>query len=461
MLILTPGANVAANEAKLVAAMLKFEHGAVVRDPSGVTLDPPHAKFPTVAVSPITTRGASCSVHYRPTVGVVFYTSGAMIGGASEFNIGNFVRRVSVLLADAGDAHLRSYRAVAATPATVMRHRGRVSGSHLVVGPRKCFRKPIVEKSNLRSRLLQWVPSYELEPPPHFSICAAFTWVFMPVTVAIAIRSFNSMSEVNAMLASVFYDGGNLCQYPDGSVVERISMADFVTHTLPEWLVEERTRSVKVLGNPRAGCLVVRPSTGSIEYVGRYHNLHCTPQLTHELPELAPWDPDSLHATEGGCYQCVSCGVPIGGTAVIIRDARVAAGAIHRNWFYNRLNAGTRLHQPSEANKGYILCSRCWSALESPACVTEHMGARVERTVIPGTQADACAKCPGYEVIGRILAGCVSRTDVPGAFTVDVEGARFVITGQKLGEFPLLTCAGVAALKLAVVPYIRIAEDPS
>ena len=222
MKIVKPFDGALAAERRLISIMLCLEHGAAAFGPDMAPLPRPHAPWPVVTVPPVTARGLPTEVHYRPTVGVVFYT-------ASEgFDIKQFVHRVSAALGAAGNAHLKTHRAAAVTPAITIRHASRAIDGHVVIGPKKCFRKPAAScvGDHYPARILMWTPPADRALPPHYSIRAAFTWVFMPVTAALDVTPLYGMAEVNALISSAFYDGAMVSRHADGSEVFKMALDD-------------------------------------------------------------------------------------------------------------------------------------------------------------------------------------------------------------------------------------------
>lgn len=464
-------------ERRLVAEMLCLEHGARAVGPDLQPLPAPHEPWPVVKLRPITAKGVPYAVHYRPTVGVVFYTL------APGSRVADLVGRLSAQLERAGDAHLRAYRAVAATPATVLRHKGRVAGGHVIVGPRKCYKKPVVKKADLPARLLQWTPPDDDEPPPHYSIRAAFTWVFMPVTAALAIGEgdFDSMPAVNATLSAVFYDEARICNIPDGGEASPLAIGNFEGIGLPPFLLPPAgaapASAVPTRLGPRGGAVLL-DGAGRLTYVGRLLNLHLKAgrgvwppgRNVLQLPAEA-WAPETILLPGGLAnaksrdFQCVSCMAPLGGEVVVIRAPRAPATGQHREWFYCPVGSNVPLIGGALADGALLLCAFCWNALESPACLSVHMGARVTHTVLPFSQAEAAAACPGYEPLAPLLAGTAAPlAGAPGAFVVKTPdggpggGASVILACEKLGRYPAITHPAVAAAKLGVVTGVALAE---
>jgi hypothetical protein len=466
------------DEVRLVAAMLNIEKGALAVGPNLEPLPPPHEPHPVVKMDPITARGVPYVIHYRSTVGVVYYT---LTQGS---HIAALIGRLAAQLDRAGDAHLRGYRAVAATPTTVLRHKMRVApaGGSMVVGPQKCHKKAIVDnKAGLPARLLhQWLPpndGSDIKPPPHYSVGAAFTWVFMPVTAALAMGEigFDSMPAVNASLSAIFYDGGQTSNIPDGGEIALLTPNHFDVVGLPDFL------RLPPHHMPRHGVILVHED-GRLTFVGRILNLHLKAgrnvwpperSILQQLPAEA-WAPETILLpgekianSKSRGFQCVSCLAPLGGVVVIIRGGCVPATNLHRDWFYCAAEPRTPL--VGNAAAGLPLCAFCWNSLESPACLADHMGASLTHTTIPFSQAEAAAACPSHKMLAPLLAGTATPiTGAKGAFIVKTPengpggGVSVILACEKMGRYPAVTYPAIAAAKLSVITMVlaSVQSDP-
>ena len=458
---------------RLCAEMQNLEHGARVVDPDDLRrLPEPHDSWPVVLLPPCTAEGEACTIHYRPTVGIVYYTLEA--GDSIE----GLVAAAAAQLERGGDAHLRrTPRAVAASPATILRHEGRVSlgANSVIAGPLKNYTACTAGRSpdDLPARLLVYMADGVTTPPAHYG-CAGFTWVFMPVAAALAIGAagFNSMAAVNATLAAIFYDGGLTSTLRDGAEVSPLTTDHFEVASLPHYLDAGGAGASggAGVGGRRGGVLLAEPG-GRLTFVGREANLHARsvwPPVGAGLggepqPPLESWSPGTI-ALRGGLataasrdFQCVACAAPLGGEVIVARGARVPpAGQHQRCWHHGRRREGSLL-----AAGGLLLCTFCWGAFEAPACLTTHMGARITRTVIPYPQSSAAAACPDYRILAPLLAGTVTPLTL-GAVVVRMPastgGASVVLAGEKLGRYPAITNRAIAATGLGVLGGVSLAE---
>ena len=459
----TGGEDAGGLERRLIAEMLCLEHGARAVGPDGRPLPAPHEPWPTVTLRPVTAEGVACMVHLAPTVGVVYHM-------LEPGRVAGLVARVSSELERAGDAHLCGPRAVAATPSTVLRHKGRrIVGQHMIVGPRKCYTKAGDPADDLPTRLLQWTPADDYRLPPHHSIRAAFTWVFMSVGAALAAgeNGFDSMSTVNATVAAILYDAVGASNVPDGGEVSPLGVGHFDAAPLPSALqpLAEAQRP--------PGVILIDPA-GALLYVGHTMNLHLRagrgvwpPAANVTLLPAEAWAPETLARCGGGRWtpesrdiQCVSCAAPLGGVVVVVRGPHTAGPGGHNGceWRYGGHAApGSAL---LDDGAGVTLCPFCWNALKTPVCLTAHLGASVTHTVVPYTQAEAAAACPGYEALAPLLAGVAAPlAGAPGAFVVTLaDGARVVLACKKLGRHPAITNSAIAAAALGVIAEVMVAE---
>jgi hypothetical protein len=422
MRVLKPGQNAIDN---LVSEMLFIERGTRNDARNGVP-------WPTITMDPITKGGLPYIIHYRPSVGVIYYTLSV------EAKIKDLVESISNKLND--ESHLYTVIS-AATPNTVMRQKSRITGGNIIVGPRKCYKKSIAEKTNLPARLLQWTPIDDLETPPHYSIHAAFTWVFMPVTVALNIENigFNSMSVVNATVSAIFYDGADLSNFSNDDEVDMLKFVDFKHVKLP--LVLESSMA-DILAFTKGVILIDK--SGFMTYVGRALNLHTRlikQTCINTLPEI-PWDPSNIipnvnHADDATRknFQCISCLSPLSKGPVVLLIGE-------------------------EYQKKTLLCKFCWAALDPQ--ITVPGGAT--HTIFPYSQVETAAACPGYEVISKIISGKAAPLDnSEGAFVVSFDDSsnnnipNIIIAGKNLGHYPSITNIAISTSGLAVIPKLALA----
>jgi hypothetical protein len=448
---LVPGGDPTA-ETRLASEMLCLEHGARAVGPDLSPLPRPHEPWPTVRVPPLTRDGLACTAHYRPAVGVVYYTG---LHGEAEA----LMRRLAALLEGFGDAHLRVPRASAASLATLTR-RESASGT-LVARGRRTGRAGREEAA----RLLRLAAPDEIPPSP-YSVGCAFTWVLAPATAALALAeawaetpSANALAPFNATLAAILYDAARTCLAPDGGDIAPLSPAHFAPAQAPPpgW--------AKSAPGQTRGAIVI-DAGGRLTYVGREAALRTAPwpleRALDGLPAEA-WEregpPLASSPPRAAPYQCWSCKAPLGGDVAIVRGARVPDLRSHPGAHLSGLDPGTPL---LEGERGALLCPLCWH--EARACLEGHMGARAHRTRVPHSQASVAIACRGYEPLGHLLAGrAAPLTGAPGAFVLEgcsavPAGTALVLAGASLGQRPAVMFGAIATTELAVLEGLRLVE---
>ena len=471
---------------RLAAEMLCIEHGACAIGPDLKPLPAPHKPWPVVEIPPLTEQGLPYTVHYRPTVGIVYYTAG------NDFIINRFVEQIANLLNQVSDKHLHAYRAISASPSTVMRHKGRTVSETLIVASRKCYKKPVMSLvCPLPSRLLQWTPPDVTEIPLHYSIKAGFTWVFMPVSVAftLGVDGFNSMASVNAVVSAVFYDHSNASIVEDGKLIKLLRPSLFKNIAPPPFLKsfgkikafenQEETETIYEELRPTRGAILIENS-GKMTFIGHSDALAASAQgfpwpLTanaqwEKLP-TETWNPENILLSKKHCmaFVCVNCLAPIGGDAIVMRNPRKPKEQFHNGWVYNyRTASGELILDGGNAKKGLLLCPFCWNSFES-SCLVSHMKARLTRTVIPFSQSEVATMCPGYERLAPVLSGrAVAMDSVPGAFIIITKESEprgaFILTIPLYGKYPTITNPRIAGMGLPVitnVPLIEVRRHPA
>ena len=475
-----------AAETRLAAEMLCLEHGARAVGPDLQALPAPHAPWPVVEIPPLTAGGSACHVHYKPSVGVVYYTEGA------GFCIASLVARLAAAIARSsrGYAHLcDDSRAVASAPATVglLRSRCRVSREYVTGPAAEIASERLPARAHVPARLLTWTPLNDLDCPLYYSSRVAFTWVFMPVTVAIAAegRPFNSMEAVNAAVSAVFYDDGRASSLADGADVRTVALSHFGRARAPlprrltappappaaeppppaaepPLIAPDALDKLLNIGGPRpggGGALLATPD-GRLTFVGN------TPALHGERPGRAAalsalpaqeWAPERFYlaggrlAVPGGAtsrgFQCVNCEAPLSGEVVTVTPP-----------------AGRRpgyLEQPC----GFLVCLFCWLGAGAPtADLTQCKMLDCGRTTVPFTQAETAAACPGFKRLALLLASTAAPLEgADGAFVVrlpadgpDDKNNSFILAGETLGPRPEITNFSVANSELSTIHSARL-----
>jgi len=455
-----------ANDAtyRLISEMLCLEHAARATHVVGSTIEVlpyPHDPYPLINLKTITTQGLPYNVHYRPTVGIVYYTQ------SKNFNINNLATTVGRELDKFGYKHFQTYRSVAATSTTILRHKGHFNDKTRILGPTQYLNiTNSVDIKILPARVILWLPidNYELRPPPYYSSIAAFTWIFMPVRTAIMIneRGFNSMHEVNAIISAILYDDGNICKFANNDIARQIKYESFNIVSVPPCI----NINHHIL---RDGIFIVNTSEKKLIYACNAVNNYTFQQpnsiidldnRVHKLP-TEEWKPETLLLQSGKvslqngkiilnnvhiqaenrceAFQCLICKVPLSGINIVIR----------------------RKNQVNDFDKGLLLCKFCWN-LTSGVEFTNSI--QISSINIPFTQAEVAACCTGYEHIAKLLTGIVTPVDnCTGAFLIEIPSKNgpimsVIITSENLGKYAILTYPKLIHMKIGVISELRIAE---
>ena len=494
-----------AAERRLVCEMLCLEHGAraVGPDDPRVAAPLPHAPWPVV-------QAGATTLHYRPALGVVFYTAGP------GFDITRFVHRVAGLLADASADHLRGPRAVASSFATTARACARVPARPRAATSTNQYENARQLSLELRDdvapdaqflRQLTYCHAghsnpdftlgldhsiftgFTLNSIPVISRRAVFTWVFLPATVLLtglssheASQRFDMTNTVNAVVAGLLYDEARLCRHPDGADLSTPMAADFdlcaaapVAAVIPRPHPQDN-RTPATLGNllgfPRSrpdlsngmrwrdegtppGALII--AGDRLHFVGNASRLNTISgrwPFRHARETLLAIDwcllPDELSATP---IRCLACDCPLGGEVIAVSGA---SGP--NNWDARR--HGRNLNEYDDvafAPSVFYLCVFCWSATEGE-CIGAHLGAHVRRTTIPISPADACAASFAHVPLVPLLKGRAARVVAGVVRVVLPDGSTVVLTGHAWGAYPALGCAEIAAIGAPVVAGIQLVE---
>ena len=495
----------AATELQLVAAMLNMELGAraYTATSAGLELLPgPPERWPLVTVPAATARGRSYRVHYRPALGVIYYSGDS--GVRSRIQLAG---RLSTAIEAAGSLHLQEARLVSATPVSMLRVAHKEALSTIVTGPRRPFCKPLASVgSDMRpARLIQVTPEDEHSAPPHYSARAVFTWLIMPLSALVSISALASIGRTNAGIANalqagIAYDESGLLSFATGDEPELVCMprdyagltdssrgstplasippaspplaspplASTPPASIPPALALPAVTPETVLGVV-TGC---RKSAFGTNYALRLQLgdharlIYCGDQSVlmsrkglqdangRVLSGLraAVWDAEATAGCRGGARgsACALCHGPIGGAAVVVGDARRPRdlATVARAADDDQAVAVTACMLPEDAPLASdlpgaptlsLICLDCWHAVENPAATFAALKATVRRVTVPWSQADA-ARALGMNELATILEHPVELLET-GAFLVDCTasgGPRVVLTGVTLGPWPAL-----------------------
>lgn len=215
MLIIKPGCTALTS---IVAEMLCIEAGAVIVTPDLKSLQLPHAAYPTIKINPITKLGKEIVIHYRPTVGMIYYTE------SDNFCVQEFVQTISLQLTKF--SHLMQYRS-GSSASTLRQDFNPTNDINLITK----YGTSNPDK-NLYARSLQWIDAsniFNLNLIRPYNKFAAFTWIFMPIRLNLHnLSHFDSLNKINCIISSVFYDVGQCCIIPGDSQVYKLDETDFI-----------------------------------------------------------------------------------------------------------------------------------------------------------------------------------------------------------------------------------------
>jgi hypothetical protein len=313
---------------RLARLMLNIEHGARVYEwgpGSGSEADPAPAGFLEIAVEGVTLGAPPVVAAYRPTVGVVFLCP------APGFDATEVVRALRELLAREGEGHLLGELTVEVAPHAEVRHRGRIY--------------PMTEEVELRRAPHQargWAPTARYpsrhlycgsargpeEPlPPHFSVRAAFTWVFLPAAAALRLeRGIDGMAAFNALAASILFDPLRLPEEEPAAPLYAGVAEHLGVPPLPPEVAQAQREAPPA---PPPFLIYVEGSSGC----GVPREPHFEVAAAELAPYLPAWGAETPLPTWGGSFgslalgesqACSACGLPLWGSFVAVSDPALA-----------------------------------------------------------------------------------------------------------------------------------------
>jgi len=379
MIIVGPGECEEAAIRRLVAEMLCLEHGARALK-ADLTPEPePHAPWPILRVPPRTRRGVAYTIHYRPSVGVVY----------TDVPFDQFTAAVLPLLHAAGVAHLLRFRAVEATMGVTIRAEPQLPPTTVI---RSSGNWPSIRGNKSCARLI-FRHTGIMAGIPYFSTRAAFMWVIEP-THQVSQTEGSSLGVLNAGVAGIVYD-------------RRIPG---LARSLDPGPLRFQTVLPPKLNGLRLACPLVHGG-GTLTYGG-----HAAPFSNTEawsaLPLETSPDLDRKNA------RCICCAAPVGGKAVVLR--RICGPTDNHGgpvWSSARVPLSPR----------ELICGICWMQLP-PGCV-EHLGALAYQTTLPWSQAGACDT---GSALATLLAGTPTPTHVPGVVRVTTAAGDILLIGNNL-----------------------------
>ena len=226
---------------RIVANMLNIENAYTIYN-DDLSLSENIEFYPNLTENNIQNE-LNPKIHYRATTGIIFYNSNL------NFNLQTFVELIADKIKKYED-HLLSPKISSVTTATMIKHENIIPGTYSGKYP---YFKQILNIS-VPARLLNYADDLKYdsiskynphELPPFYSTRSAFTWVFLPITKILELESFYSLNQVNAMIASIFYDRSNLCKIKDNSDIFKLSINDFNI----QYIIKNKTNNVNNVNN--------------------------------------------------------------------------------------------------------------------------------------------------------------------------------------------------------------------
>src|SRR3989338_11289767 len=151
---------------RIASLMLCMEHGAKAYNFDLTERDHPHDAWPTIPLKAMTKKGFDTTVHYKPSVGIIYYTP------SDELDIKKFIDNIVSELETIPHDHLLEKRAVAAASSSVFYCSKPVYIETVV----KRIEATKPKDNNRVTRLLYWTMNDSKQLPPHYSTNAVFTW---------------------------------------------------------------------------------------------------------------------------------------------------------------------------------------------------------------------------------------------------------------------------------------------
>lgn len=332
----------------LIGEMLAMERGYKMQNGTRV-------KWPTVDIRPKTSDGKATVIHYRPTVGIVYYAM-----SSEDFDADELVREMSKRLGDLEHDRCTTF----ATPTSMM-----------------------VEAVSEPRRTIILSSKYQVS-----STASEFTWLFMPVAMAIAVsdKEMVAMADVNAIVASIFFDHGRASKFSHLDQVNHITRQDFHVYD-----------NVVPLAF-RGGDSSFLVADGAITLVGDGACIMNDKRrrMPHTLVRVQP-QPEARE------YVCVQCEAPLDGESVAIDDVYV--------------------------------CRHCWSSSDVDLICVNFI---VHRVLPEYSQARIACTTGAYRGIAHLLGRPCQRLSSRGAFYANETllisedaGSNFLLSSYDVYDF--------------------------
>lgn len=422
--------------------------------------------WPVVVIPPKTKAGSQTTIHYKSTVGVVYFTSSAF-GKSSHFTVPEIVHNVFKEISQHTD-HLMGYRAVSASTTAITRHTNRINRETIICGPSSKAIKLTMDPLEMPARILKW--SFETEAPVHFSKGCAFTWYFIPIETCIDMPPVSS-ENVNALISSVLIDNHKLTKFKHGDIVMKLNYSDF-----------KIADNLQIKRMPIEGVLLADSRKKRLTYVGNPNYLQL-PKAPDTLQTMIIRDMTETH--------CLSCNVPFADTAIYMDICKV--------------NANTSMGHTHRSITNFIgkssikifLCEFCWNSINK-SCLNAFEFKKHFRVKIKTPQSDLIDKTLGINGISKCIdrkfrilydgvfvvdaasttADAVGTTADAAGTTADAAGTTadatvdtttastddlvgtIILTAEKWGKYPMIELSEVLAefTTATIIPNVKLAS---
>lgn len=468
---------------RIAASMICLEAGAEIVDDTGERIAGPHKKYPMIAVPPTTKKGVGFSVHYKPSVGILFYSA------THDFDLKKFVTRVSDRMHSIGDSHLNTSRAISAAPCAILRKTE-------VIASRQCVeivssiddvkriltkRKPALERKRRTGRRRAHSPvdaapetqKYTRKiivlPPtfqhylPMFSNThgSVFTWFVMNGSAALSLLSKSPgrhINCVNAMIASVFADFGKVFDIRQCMETMKIPPLRRKYYQRPDpWEKGDQKGEKKdgrkddeiplLIKTVSKEAILVNIDSEEMTVVGSRNNF-IKIQTENKLPAArrGDWkDLDVVSDEKNGIHRCFLCDIPLWGNVFVVHGAKP-----------------TEVMDPIIGQRGIAVCKFCNDNLVRASGLKYTL----YKVKLPQTQIQAleASEYRDYVPILKIATetkqqNCAIIDPVPGLPGVYIISGKIVLaTEETLPEFMELGIPSI--VDLPIVRVGAIAEAP-
>lgn len=207
------------------------------------------------------------------------------------------------------------------------------------------------------------------------------------------------MSYVNAIIASIYYDGANILQNINNNI-NKLLISDFKIPSPPQWLTSDNAPN-------QVQTVIIHRASGVIQY--RQPMYRVGPMANECKFQYKDWS-DTEFASLNTIHYCVTCRVPLGDSILVINNKTIC-----------------------------MLCSE-W--------VVGEMDEDEYITIIPQTQIEVMASIPQYAIMAKIISGRATIiNNVPNTYMATFnDGEQIILSDNDDGSYPELSCPEIRKL---------------